>query len=77
MFGGDILGSADRLIKWSEAEHGLSPDRFSIRSFRAGGASCLYHAGVDMEYIMRILRRRSSNFAIYLHFDAILRNYPA
>ena len=37
-------------------------------SLRSGGATCLYHAGVDLEYIRRVGRWKSSTFAIYFHF---------
>ena len=63
-----------RLIKWSVAEHNLPSDSFSIHSLRSGGATCLYHAGVDLEFIRRFGRWKSSTFSIYLHFvDKVLR----
>ena len=78
VFGGDIIGLVTRLIKRIAAERGLPSDRVSIQSLRAGGAACLYHSGVDVEYIRRFRRWRSIDFAIYLHFgDKILRNLPS
>ena len=74
VFGGGILGMVTRLIKWSVAEHNLPSDSFPIHSLRPGGATCLYHSGVDLEYIRRIGRRKSSTFSIYLRFgDKVLR----
>ena len=35
----------------------------------SGGATYLYHAGMDIAYVRRFGRRKSSKFAIYLHFD--------
>ena len=58
-----------RLIKWSVAEHNLPSDSFPIHSLRSGGATCLYHAGVDLEFIRRFGRWKSNTFSIYLHFD--------
>ena len=63
------------MVKWSVSDHGLPSGRFSTHSLRAGGATCLYHSGVDSEYIRRIGRWQSSTIDIYLHFDGkILRN---
>ena len=73
-FRGGILGMVTRLIKWSASERNLPADSFSIHSLRSGGATCLYHSGVDLEYIRRFGRWKSSAFSIYLHFgDKLLR----
>ena len=77
VFGGGILGMVTRLIKWSVAVRNLPSDSFSIRSLRSGGATCLYRAGVDLEFIRRFGRWKSSAFSIYLHFeDKVLRKLP-
>ena len=45
---------------------------------RTGGSDCLYHSAAGLGYIRRFGRRRSSNFAIYLHCDdEILRDFPS
>ena len=69
VLGEGILALATRLTKWNVAEQDLPSGRFSIRSFRAGGATCLYRSGAGMGYIRRYGRWRPSTFAIYVHFD--------
>ena len=49
--GDDIIGMVPRLIKRSADGRGLPPDRFPTQPFRNGGATCLYHSGVDLVYI--------------------------
>ena len=72
-----ILGLVTRLVKWAVSEHNLPSGNFSIHSLRSGGATCLYHSGVNLEYIRRFGRWRSSTFSIYLHFDdKVLRKLP-
>ena len=69
VFGAGILTDVTRLIKWKAAERDLPPNRFSIRSFRDRVATCLYRAGVDLEYVRHFGRWESSTSAIYVHFD--------
>ena len=56
VFGEGILTEVPRLIKRAVSEHELPPNRFRIHSLRAGGATRLYRAGVDLEYIRRFGR---------------------
>ena len=63
-FGDGILTESTRLVKWTAADHDFPPGRFQIRSLRAGGATCLYQAGVDLEYIRRFGRWVAGAFAI-------------
>ena len=75
VLGEDIITAVTRLIKLTVSEHELPSGRFSIHSLRDGGANFLFRVGVDLSYIRRFGRWKSSTFAIYLHFgDKILRN---
>ena len=68
--GADILGLVTRLIKWSAAGRRLSTHRFDIHSLRAVGPTCLYHDGVDFEYI-RGFGGRGPALARFLYISAI------
>ena len=52
-FRGGALHLVRRLVKWAVSEQNLHSGLFSIHSSRWGGETCLYHAGADLEYIMR------------------------
>ena len=75
MFGEEVLHCVTRLVKMTVSQNRLTSRRFPIRLLRSGVATCLYHSGVDLEYIRRFGRWKPAAFAIYSHFDdKILRN---
>ena len=65
-FGDGILGMVTRLVKWSVAEHNIPSGSFSIHSLRSGGATCLYHSGVDIEYIYTPIRTVENKYLLDL-----------
>ena len=75
VFGEDVLPLVTRSIKMIVAQRHLPSGRFPTHSLRVVGATCLYRADVDLEYIRMFGRWKSQAVAIYLHFgDKILRN---
>ena len=60
-----------RKSKTDQGEFGvfrsLNEKNKTLRPLRSGGATCLYLAGVGLEFTRRFDRWKSSTFSIYLH----------